>query len=281
MKYVTMQRRMYGLGTVITPGGGARWGAPAGVEPDGPLVQWFERKQQAAWCELYPHLLEALAAGQRAKRAEGVYRTAADMFYVPDALKEALISAADDCNVLARDCRRLADHLYKVKDYVLGANFGAEGWQYESWCQRNNYPLKSRSQIAQEAERMGLGGAPRRGLGVFPVIPALVIGGVSIAIIVKFITDAVTASKKIEADQALFLQIQERCGQGNKPACEQMTMIVQAKGEAIKDDAKKQDFSGDIASVFKWSALAALGVVAYMAFSKTKYATGPKVEPVA
>lgn len=260
MRYTPFRRRMYGLSGLGLPQ----------VEEDGPLVRWFERKQHAGWCELYPHLLEAMAAGQRARAAGNKFQAVlnASDWYLPDDLKRYLQEEANECFELANRCKKIVDLLYAVKDYVLGADFGKEGWRYEAWCRTHGYPLKSARQIEQEAERAGLGG-----------IPVLVVGGITVVMVVYFIADAVQFSIEQQRRATLIEREQTLCNGGDKKACERAAVVVGAVGGKIRDEGRKDTPFGSIATAVKWAAFGLLGVVALKAFMSSKYAVKKESAP--
>ncbi len=254
--------RRYGLGR---PGLG-----DSEFDPDWPIVQWFERRQRAGWCELYPHVLSLYSAGSKLTRYAGMYDAVASNLAITSLypeLAEKAAEAAANCRDLAKDCRTLQDFLYAVKDYVLGAEFGREGSSFEEWCRSNVQP-KSIEQLSQEAEGMGLGGLGRSaGLGIAP----LLVAGITIVSITGAIYVIGWVLDKVLEHQRVLDNV-KRCGDGDKRACARADKDAGAVNQSKLNVSEKPDTAESIASMVKWLAVGVVGVFAYKAFTQSKFA---------
>lgn len=263
--------RRYGLGR---PGLG-----DSEFDPTSPLVQWFERRQKAGWCELYPHLLSLYSAQSKFRRFATEYDAVANNLAISSLYPELAAKAseaADRCRERFEDCKRLRDFLYAVKDYVLGAEFGREGSGFENWC-RDRVQPKSIDQMIQEADSMGLGGVPALGrapgLGTPIAIGYLVVGGLAIVSIVAALY-IIRNILKDKNEHERILENVERCGKGDERACARADKDVETINKARLAEAERPDAFESVATVVKWLAVGVVGVVAYKAFTQSKYAKG-------
>lgn len=250
-----------------TPGVGAWWGGDDNpkVDTKSGLVAWFEKKQQQAWCELYPHLLKLMAAGSKAATLGAKFRYEAAQ--PANALDNGrLLFLANESDTLARDVRKAVDMVYAVKDYVLGGNFGAEGWKYEKWCKDNGYSLKSINQIQQEAARSGFAGMGA--LGIEPV--TLAVAGLTIGAVLAYIVYAVAKSAELSRDYELTQQAIKSCDSGNSNACDTARRLVDSRIKTREQESKGP--TDNLATVAIWGGAAVLALVGYKVWSSRQVA---------
>ena len=254
MHYATL----YGLGAVE-------------VDTNSQFVQWFENKQRAGWCELYPHLLKLLRAGQDFQQLATFYDEDARNPKYSTALRTAAAAGAVDCRAQAKDVRWVADQVYAVKDYVLGADFGREGWGYEAWCRGAGYALKSAAQIESEARSRGLGG-----LGVLPVVAAPVVAApvavaaiVSVAALLSYIVYVVGRAAMHRATLAQVAEEAIACGNKDLEACKRAELLLEQVGDLAREDESPLASIGNIAM---WLGLGVVAVVGYNIFTATRKA---------
>lgn len=246
------------------------------------MTEWFSKKQEQGWCELYPHLQECMTAGRRYARMASTYETLADNLAV-----SLIPGTAEDLRVLARgmrtaakNCDEVVDWIYVVKDYVLGGDFGREGWSYESWCLQGGYPLKSVSQIQKEARSQGLSGLGNAGLGVLPAVALIpMVTKLAAAAIATWgiveILDAIREFVQDSRNHEIRLKDLQLCASGDSRACKRESGRASADADAIRSRGEQKTTAQSIEAMFKWTAFGVLAIVGYKVFQKSKYAQKP------